>query len=113
MQGRDGRLKEQAWVFKDIGVEAVFNRIALSDRTKDVRDPEDLLVDALNTSRLGDEYIEATEEQGKIGQIVVELKRVWLGKKFNEPDYRAKHQEGDKDDVDMEEMGQDVAHKSA
>lgn len=113
VQGRDGRVKEQAWVFKDIGIETVFKRIALSDDSKDVEDPEDFLVNAMNMSKFGDEQIKATHERDKVGQIVVELKRITLGRKYDEPDYRVRHYEGDKDDVDMEGVNQDVVHKTA
>lgn len=113
VQAQDGSLKEQAWVFKDVGIETVFKKIALCDRTDDLQDSEDVLVNALNNSKLGGERVEATEERGTVGQIVVELERVWLGKKYNERDYRAKHYEGDKDDVDMDGASQDVAHTTA
>ncbi|KAL8721044.1 MAG: hypothetical protein Q9225_002188 [Loekoesia sp. 1 TL-2023] len=110
VQAQDRSLKEQAWVFKDVGIETVFQKIALCDRTDDLQDSEDVLVNALNNSKLGGERVEAAEERGTIGQIVVELERVSLGKKYNERDYRAKHYEGDKDDVDMDGVNQDVAH---
>lgn len=100
-------------MFKDIGIETVFNKIALRDTPEDLEHPEDALVDAFNTSNLGDGHLDAAEERGKVGQIVVELKRVRLGKKYSELGHRAKHYEGDKDDVDMEEVGQEVAHKTA
>lgn len=113
VQGRDGRLKEQAWVFKDIGIETVFKRIALSGDAKDLEDPDDLLVDAMSTSKLAEEDPEATQEQGKVGQILVVLKRVRLGRRFLEYNRSAKHHEGDEGDIDMDEIGQDVAHHTA
>ena len=113
LQTRDGRLKEQSWVFKDIGIEAVFNRIALRDRTDLLEDPEDMLANAMDTSNLGDERTEIIEERRKVGQIVVELERVQLGKKYTDRNYRARHQEGEKDDVDMDDVDCDMAHKTA
>ncbi|KAL8862095.1 MAG: hypothetical protein Q9178_001550 [Gyalolechia marmorata] len=104
VQGRDGVLKEHAWVFKDIGIETMFNQIALREDGKDALEPLDLLVDALNSSELSDEHARTTDESGKIGQIVVVLERVVLGKKYKDYQFRPKHIEGDRDDVDMGEQ---------
>ncbi|KAL8843318.1 MAG: hypothetical protein Q9170_000176 [Blastenia crenularia] len=113
VQGRDGFLKEQAWIFRDVGIETIFEKIALHDDATELQDPEDVLVDALCTSKLSGEHTEATEERGKVGQIVVELSRITLGKTFKERNYRAKHYEGDEDDMHTEGLSQDVAHTTA
>ena len=110
VQGRDGVLKEHAWVFKDIGIETKLNQIALRENGRDALEPLDLLVDALNSSELSDEHARTTDESGKIGQIVVVLERVVLGKKYKDYQYRPKHIEGDRDDVDMGGIGSDVVH---
>ncbi|KAL8916894.1 MAG: hypothetical protein Q9172_006058 [Xanthocarpia lactea] len=104
VQGRDGVLREHAWVFKDIGIETKFNQIALRENDKNALEPLDLLVDALNSSELSDEHARTTDESGKIGQIVVVLERVVLGKKYKDYQFRPKHIEGDRDDVDMGEQ---------
>ncbi|KAL9641315.1 MAG: hypothetical protein Q9204_000109 [Flavoplaca sp. TL-2023a] len=109
VQARDGVLKEKAWVFRDIGIETIFDKIALRENARDTIELEDVLVDAMNTSRLGDDVV-ANEENDKIGQIVVELERVKLGKKYKERDYRPKHMEGDRDDIDMGGVGSHVVH---
>ncbi|KAL9037393.1 MAG: hypothetical protein Q9180_003741, partial [Flavoplaca navasiana] len=109
VQGRDGVLKEKAWVFREIGIETMFDKIALRENAGDTIELEDVLVDAMNTSRLGDDVV-VNEENDKIGQIVVELERVKLGKKYKERDYRPKHMEGDRDDIDMGDVGSHVVH---
>lgn len=113
VQGRNGGLKEQAWIFKDVGIETVFRRIALSDHAEDLDDPNDLLVDAMSTSKLVEKNLDAIQEQGKVGQILVVLQRVQLGRKYVEDDYSAKLHEGDEGDIEMDEMSPDVAHRTA
>ncbi|KAL8975452.1 MAG: hypothetical protein Q9197_000307 [Variospora fuerteventurae] len=115
VQTRDGHVKHEAWVFKDIGIETIFKGLAVSDGTKDIEDSDDFLINAMNTSRLGGRHSEVTQEHGKVGQIVVELERIRLGKKFRDANYqsRTKHHDGDHEDVDMEGLGQDVAHQTA
>ncbi|KAL9061809.1 MAG: hypothetical protein Q9206_000274 [Seirophora lacunosa] len=115
VQARDGRLKHEAWVFKDIGIETVFKRLAVIDGSMDVENSDELLINAINTSRLSDRHGQVTQEHGKVGQIVVELERIRLGKKFRDANYqsRSKHHDGDHDDVDMDGLGQDVAHHTA
>ncbi|KAL8706058.1 MAG: hypothetical protein Q9201_000880 [Fulgogasparrea decipioides] len=110
VQGYDGRLEEKFWVFKELGIETVFNRIALRDGTKGTGEEEDLIVDAMKGSGLDKEYNEGPQEQGKVGQIVVELERIMLGKPFYDKYFRAKHVAGDDEDVDMEGLSSDVAH---
>ncbi|KAL8901016.1 MAG: hypothetical protein Q9207_005409 [Kuettlingeria erythrocarpa] len=113
VQGRNGGLKEQAWIFKDVGIETVFRRVALSDHDEHLQDPDDLLVDAMRSSKLVDRSLDAIQEQGKVGQILVVLQRVRLGRKYVEDDYHAKLREGDEGDTEMDEMGPDVAHRTA
>ncbi|KAL8683221.1 MAG: hypothetical protein Q9186_000833 [Xanthomendoza sp. 1 TL-2023] len=110
VQGRDGLMREQAWVFKDVGIETIFDKIALRDGSRKTMEQEDVIVDAMKNSELGERQVGTCEEGGKIGQIVVELERVILGKKYHERNYRPKHYEDDQDDVNMEGVGHDVVH---
>ncbi|KAL8738283.1 MAG: hypothetical protein Q9181_000918 [Wetmoreana brouardii] len=110
VQGRNGRLEEKSWVFKELGIETVFNRIALRDSTKDTMKVDDLIVDAMKASGLDKDFYEGPQERGKVGQIVVELERITLGKPFYDQHYRARHVAGDDEDVDMEGLSNDVAH---
>ncbi|KAL8781400.1 MAG: hypothetical protein Q9203_001490 [Teloschistes exilis] len=110
VQLHDGRLEEKAWVFKELGIETVFNKIALRDSSKDVMEPEDQLVDAMGKSLIGDKELEVAEGRRKVGQIVVELHRITLGRPYYEPRYRASHRDGENEDVDMEGLTTDAAH---
>ncbi|KAL8872648.1 MAG: hypothetical protein Q9174_001761 [Haloplaca sp. 1 TL-2023] len=112
VQGQDGTLEEQAWVFKDVGIEAVFDKIALQDGRQPPAEPEDVLVDAFNASGFGLERTAGVDEQGKVGKIVVELEKIRVGKPFYEKGWRPKHQEEEEEDVNMEDVNQDVAHKT-
>ncbi|KAL8672979.1 MAG: hypothetical protein Q9168_002573 [Polycauliona sp. 1 TL-2023] len=110
--GHDGSLMENAWVFRDIGIETMFDKIGLRETATEAVEAEDVLVDAMKTSKLGDDgHAVAGEENERIGQIVVELERVKLGKKYYEKNYLPKHTEGDVEDVDMSERS-DMAHKT-
>ncbi|KAL8785974.1 MAG: hypothetical protein Q9213_003050 [Squamulea squamosa] len=110
VQGCDGFLREHAWVFKDIGIETIFDKVALGENARDTSELEDVLVEGMNRSKINDGPVLTNEESGKIGQIVVELERVVLGRKYKERNFRPKHNEGDRDDVDMEGVGSDVVH---
>lgn len=111
VQGRDGALEEKAWVFKEVGIETVFNKIALRDSDRSAK-PEDLIVDAMNASDLNHERFEGIEDRGKVGQIVVELERITVGKPFYQKRWRPRHREGDDEDVSMGGIDYDVAHKT-
>ncbi|KAL8665128.1 MAG: hypothetical protein Q9202_002528 [Teloschistes flavicans] len=110
VQQHDGRLVEKAWVFKELGIETIFNKIGLRDGTRDTVEPDDQLVDAMGKSSIGYKDPEVTEERGKVGQIVVELHRITLGRPYYEPRYRASHLDGENEDVDMEGLTNDAAH---
>ncbi|KAL8806349.1 MAG: hypothetical protein Q9182_001379 [Xanthomendoza sp. 2 TL-2023] len=111
-QRSDGDLEEQAWVFKDIGIETMFDKIALHDDSRKELELEDVIVDAMKNSRIGGGDVGTHEEDRKVGQIVVELKRVVLGTKYKEPNYRPNHFEDDQFDVNMEGVDHDVVHKT-
>ncbi|KAL8954090.1 MAG: hypothetical protein Q9222_000069 [Ikaeria aurantiellina] len=111
IQGRDGLLREQGWVFKAVGIEAAFKKIALHDSTKTLAEPVDSVVEAMNKSGFEDRFNEFIEEHGRVGQILVEVERVTLGRRFNERYYRPKHVEDDEDDLDMEGLDHQAAHK--
>ncbi|KAL8813626.1 MAG: hypothetical protein Q9200_000108 [Gallowayella weberi] len=112
VQGRDGLMREQAWVFKDIGIETMFDKIALRDGPRNKLEFEDIIVDAMENSRLGGGHVGTCEEDRKVGQIVVELERVVLGRKYRERNHRPRHYEDDQYDVIMEGVDHDVVHKT-
>ena len=100
---RNGRLKEKGWVFKDVGIETVFNKIGLNTQLDDGRseDPEENIVEAMSSSAICHEQTEMDYEEGKPGQIIVKLERVQLRGTYNDPNYNPIHQEGEEDDIDM------------
>ena len=112
MQTKDGSIAEHGWVFKDKAIETVFDKLILSGagtEPKEKGNDEDALLEALESSWLGTKD-NVQDEKSKVGQIVVEISRVMLGRKHREDDYRAKLQEGMDDDVNMEEVQGDITH---
>ncbi|KAL8970411.1 MAG: hypothetical protein Q9183_001536 [Haloplaca sp. 2 TL-2023] len=112
VQRQDGTVEEQAWVFKDVGIETVFDKIALQDGGQPAAELEDVLVNAFNSSGLGLEHTPGVDDHGKVGQIVVEVEKVRVEQPFYQKCWRPKHQEGEEEDVNMEGVNQDVAHKT-
>jgi hypothetical protein len=114
VQGHDGSMKEHAWVFRDVGIEASFGKLLISQNGLAVDDfdepQEDALVRDLNSADLGAETGPRREQTGKVGQIVVTLQRVKLGRKTTESDYHAKHREGEKDEFDMDGIEREITH---
>ena len=114
VQGPDGSMKEHAWVFKDVGIEASFGKLLVSkgeSTAGDFDEPvEDALIRDLNSAVLNAETGPRERAMGKVGQIVVTLERVQLGRKSFERNYRAKHREGEKDDLDMDGIERDISH---
>ncbi|KAL8740196.1 MAG: hypothetical protein Q9190_007072 [Brigantiaea leucoxantha] len=107
----DGSLKEKSWVFKKVGIEAMFDKINLrrNGHADAEKEDEDILVDALRVSDLSNEQIRQPDARG-VGQILVELHRVTLGRMYRENGYRARHHEGLKEDVDMNGLSNQVTH---
>ena len=108
VQSADGRMTEHAWVFKEKAIETVFDRlmIAGSQANVDAQD-DDTLVKAMETSGFDTPGKMATES--KVGQIVVELRRVILGEKRTETNYRAHHQAGQDEEIDVG-VARDITH---
>ena len=111
--GKDGNIYEQAWVFKDVGIEAIFDKMVLIPNDNSPEKDENDLVDAFNrTGMCLDEDLKR-EESKKIGQIEVTIMRITIGRKIIDRNYRPKHQEGDHDDVDMERINSELSHTTA
>lgn len=114
VQGPDGSMKEHAWVFKDVGIEASFDKLLISkggDLASSVdKSDEDLVVQSMNSAALGAEADSVNEEKSNIGQILVKIQRVILGKTRRERHYHSKHREGENDDVDMEGLKKEITH---
>ena len=114
VQDRNGGMKAHAWVFKDVGIEASFGKLLVSKHEQEDRDleepVEDALVKGLNSTILDAEAGSYTQATAKVGQIIVTLQRVKLGKKSLDLDYRPKHREGEEDDFDMDDIERDITH---
>lgn len=114
VQGKDESFKEHSWVFKDVGIETVFDRMLIGGGTNCVKireeHDEDAMVDAMRTTGLGVEK-NIEEDKNNIGQILVLIERVVLGRKWRDHHYRPKHQEGeDAEDVDMAGVKNEITH---
>ena len=114
VQGNDGKLREHGWVFKDVGIETVFDKMLLSGdhhvSGKVHMREEDSIIAAMNATDLGAEGDVEREERTKLGQIVVTIERIKLGKKWVDGRYRAHHKEGDVDDVEMDGANTEITH---
>ncbi len=113
VEGRDGRLQEHCWLFKDVGIETVFDKMLISGKrgasdTVYMREEDDLIA-AMNCTDIQGEGVDK-EQKAKAGQIVVTLERVKLGEKWEDPKYRPSYKEGESVDVDMEGAKKDVSH---
>jgi hypothetical protein len=67
---------------------------------------EDAIINAMQSSGLDSERLD--DGNSKVGQIVVELRRVRLGTMRLDEKHRTQHREARSDDVDMD--GQDITH---
>lgn len=114
VKGRDGRLSEHCWIFKEVGIEALFDKMLVRDGQNSTEDEEehldDDLIDALNAAKLGAEGNLHQDEQSSVGQISVVFQRVTLGDNWLEPRFHTKHREGDADDVEMDGANKEITH---
>ena len=108
VQSKDGRIIEQGWAFKERAIESVFDKLNLTDQQKD--SDEAALVNALVSSQLS----AANEGQYKsgVGQILVKIYRVQLGRPYVNEGYKAKFKEGQYDDVDTNELQGEITHRT-
>ncbi|KAI9828225.1 MAG: hypothetical protein M1819_004581 [Sarea resinae] len=114
VEGKDGKLREHVWLFQDVGIEASFDKMLISAAHSSAGDmlaqDEDELIEAMNFSASLKEGEKTNVETSKAGQIVVKLERIQLGTKSTDHNFRAKHKEGELDDVDMAGAEKDITH---
>ena len=110
VKGKDGNIYEHLWVFKNIGIETILDKMALTANDDILDRDEDALADALGRSGISHENDLQREESQKAGQIEVRIKRITLGEKSNDRHFRPKHREGEDNDMDMEGVGSDITH---
>lgn len=110
VKGKDGNIYEHLWVFKDVGIETIMDKMALSAKNDLLDKDEDALADALGRSGISHENDLRREESQKAGQIEVRIKRITLGEKSNDRHFRPKYTEGEDRNMDMEGVGSDITH---
>lgn len=114
IQARDGTVTENSWVFKDLGVETVFKRLLIKgtrDSPEEVEETsEDSITSAMTSTGLRAEDPARPEEKSGLGKIVVVVERITLGEKWNERNYRARHQKGEAEDIDMGVVQSEITH---
>ena len=116
VQGSDGAMREHSWVFKDVGIETVFDKMLINGERNSAGElaeqDEDTMIAAMNATELGAGGNSQKDEKSGIGQILVVIQRVILGNKWIEPNYRSKHQEGEAEDVDMDGIKNEITHSA-
>ncbi len=108
VQLKDGRIVEHAWAFKEKAIECVFDKLNLKDPQND--SDESALVNALLSSQLN--ATDEDQDKNRIGQILVEIRRVKLGPSYTDRKYETRFKEGQDDDVDMNELQGDITHRT-
>ena len=113
-QGQDGSIKEQAWVFENVGIETIFDKMVIN-RDIDIAAPipkrdEDALMRAMNSTSIDADQDVESEEKSKVGQMVLIIERVKLGQKNVNPNFCAKHNENEVGDVDMTDAEKYITH---
>ena len=107
-------IHEHAWVFKDIGIETILDKMALTSEADSMAvNEEDAVIDALGRTGIHHEDDMTREEKHRVGQIEVAITRIVLGRKRVDSDFRPKHREGEDEDVGMGKMKSEVTHTAA
>ena len=113
VQGRDGTIKELCWIFRDLGVENVLERMCIeqsNETGQSAEETENSMVDLMGSAELGAEKNIQREELSNLGQILVVLQRVGVGKRLDNKLYIPKHREDENENIDMDEMRNDITH---
>lgn len=106
----DGSVRQAVWIFKDIGIETVFDKLFIAKRQNQVDGGSQLdeanLVAAMDASELGCQDNIKREEKNRLGQIVVVFERVVLGRMYYDRNFRPWHDV----DVNMDDSGSNITH---
>lgn len=107
-------LFEHAWVFKEVGIETIFEKISISEGHNQAdrasQPDEDAMITAMNATELGAEGNIKNDERCSVGQIVIVVERIVVGVKWSEENYRPKHRDVQADDVNMDGLGNNITH---
>ena len=110
VSSRDGSIAEHAWVFKENAIENVLDRLTLAGSECGLEEMgAEEITAALEHSGLASAD-DSCAEKNKVGQIVLEIRRVVLGTKTYDANYRSKHREGQDDDIDMNGINSNITH---
>lgn len=110
VQTQDGGIQEHAWVFNDIGIDTIFNKLVLANTGKGPGEDEIAIIAAMEGTGIITEPDIEREARKKAGQIEVRISRVILGRKSVNYYYQPKHMEGEKEDVDMDGPDPELTH---
>jgi len=112
VKNRDGTISSMAWVFADVGVETMLDKLLISaaDAAANTNDEDDI-ASALETAALD----QREEEQAKpqMGQIVVVFERVTVTQTFEDEEYTGGRYDDEFDDVSGKKLDKDVTHAAA
>ncbi|OCK85605.1 hypothetical protein K432DRAFT_439142 [Lepidopterella palustris CBS 459.81] len=99
---KDGSMMAHKWLFKDVGIETLFDKMMLSGDIKSDfatnKDAEDALIDAIGSLGTQDHDL----PEAKAGTIKIVLQRVKIGREYDDEKYRPDYTEGETGDVDMD-----------
>lgn len=98
----DGTIMMHKWVFKDVGIESMFDKLLLSGDVKEEeanKEDEDAIINAMNS--LGTKEEDGDEEEAKVGVIRIILHRIKVGYEYDDRDFNPPYREDEGDDVDM------------
>lgn len=109
VRGKDGTIQEHAWVFNDIGIDTILDRLDLADRCE-IMPAEDQLVAKLGSAGLRPEADVEKEEKKRVGQIKVVVERVVLREKWIDSEYQPRHREGEREDMHMSGVDSELTH---
>jgi hypothetical protein len=116
VQRKNGDLREESWVFGDVGIETLFDQMIIRgdiDPSLPVAaHDEAALIKAMEDSHITDQHNTLKEERIEVGKIVVVLKRITLGEKWEDKNFKAKHEEGDTEDVEMNGINSGITHRT-
>ena len=107
VQLKNGSVIEHGWAFKEKAIELVFDKLNLKGH-QDNSD-EAALVNTL-LSQLS--AVDKDQGNNRVGQILVEIRRVKVGHSYIDPRYRTRFKEGQDDDVDTNELQGDITHRT-
>ncbi|KAK3064365.1 hypothetical protein LTS18_007795 [Coniosporium uncinatum] len=112
VKNRDGTISSMAWVFADVGVETMLDKLFISaaDAAANTNDEDDI-ASALETAALD----QREEEQAKpqMGQIVVVFERVTVTQTFEDEEYTGGRYDDEFDDASGKKLDKDVTHTAA